>query len=1289
MAGLPYSIHDTSGLTDKASSKGSTLSGSYSSLGYGATSTPGPSFLNYSHGGYSYRRNSLSKSPLVGRKNGSSSGIGGLSIYSVNLHSDTALQSNLTSSSVSYNDLYKTRTSDSLTDLRQCTVSPDLRQGTISSDLIRHDDSRSPLNASNDSINQEFSNMRAKPKSSIENLNFSKPTTAWMSDSASYTNRPYSPSWTTHSTAQKTFTGLRSATPSPVHDQSRSLITRSFSNPVDFSVSSYLSSTPSYLSSNCDLTSSIIDKQWDNLPGCAASPAIVITTEEKKNSSVMDGKSNLYRSKSEKDTLRNFKTISPRSEALKSTTKLRKYLKNNDSLDLREGPTDFDTQKSPVASLIAESSNLSRSRSMSPTPLKAFSFQSMFENSEASVTDISQPIYSLNYNDNYPSTPDNNNIENKKPSSEPTVAWKEKKGGITPLCGDKPSSGKELRKSGSVPSNLDTYKNCPIEQMTTFNESPSMNLSETPRGRCNSLGLQSKPKTHIPSFEEFKQMKKLSDLRIKLVSPRKSESTQKKKNQNINSDLPNSELDEEVPKVFGSKSSENIGVDSKVTRRKSKEGLKTSRVLSKPEKEHKDKSEEKTDERNSRESSRDISQPKEKRSTSRTRLRRSEPVERFKSPFLTRKITKGSEKEIRERRKSTEKEQNDLIKSEENKALRRATSQDENKVEREVAKTERHHRRSGSDKRTKQNKEQEAGLARSCSDSKAADVKKKKQRQRRSIDDSTQEETQPPTRHASDREVRRNSSHGKSPRSDVSEESLPSSGRVTPSLHVTSSFEALNESTFQQGDVKRRGRKIRHRASTLSTDSGVGGAHDIEEPDKLLPGSTDIERVDSGVGSETNGRRVSCDSTTSTTCYDCSNYFEHKQQIIQHGSDYLCKKCNTKRITRKEAITEFIQTEVNYLEDIKVMHKEFYVAMENAGLLTPEQLKAVFINLQELIEVSETFSDCLQDSADNAADQDDYDYINISIGKIFLDNIRILFPAFEAYCVNQPTGAALLKSLESEKQLLRVFLEVSQNDNRAVRRQHLKSFLMVPVQRSMRYPLLLNRIYKSTPGWHEDKERLQEAQKRTEDFLEEVNVQSQGTSGTKLSVKRNGSFSTSIPSNLKAEIRKVAVESVCWNLETVHLVHMAQLMLGPGLEQIWQKMISTPRHVPVYAVLVCTGKVDRLSEIEANLPKNGMLFPHADGGQKAALVLIKEKAAGKCAVVRDPLQLEKCIVSSDTSDEFTITEMEGDTIDLKCENSEECDSWLMLVKHYSIPLGFWRCRRNALANIMINHTLKS
>ncbi len=58
--------------------------------------------------------------------------------------------------------------------------------------------------------------------------------------------------------------------------------------------------------------------------------------------------------------------------------------------------------------------------------------------------------------------------------------------------------------------------------------------------------------------------------------------------------------------------------------------------------------------------------------------------------------------------------------------------------------------------------------------------------------------------------------------------------------------------------------------------------------------------------------------------------------------------------------------------------------------------------------------------------------------------------AFETYCVNQASASALLEQLEREKELLRIFLQVSQKDNSVLRRMNLKSYLMLPVQRVMK-----------------------------------------------------------------------------------------------------------------------------------------------------------------------------------------------------------------------------------------------
>merc|ERR1719431_1400518 len=107
-------------------------------------------------------------------------------------------------------------------------------------------------------------------------------------------------------------------------------------------------------------------------------------------------------------------------------------------------------------------------------------------------------------------------------------------------------------------------------------------------------------------------------------------------------------------------------------------------------------------------------------------------------------------------------------------------------------------------------------------------------------------------------------------------------------------------------------------------------------------------------------------------------------------------------------------------------------------------------------------------------------------GSLFIHAMPML-QAFEAYCTKQAASSMLLANMEREKELLRVFLKVSQMENKILRRMNLSSFLMVPVQRVTKYPLLLARLLKVSPANHPDREDIREAQKRIETALEQIN----------------------------------------------------------------------------------------------------------------------------------------------------------------------------------------------------------
>ena len=160
----------------------------------------------------------------------------------------------------------------------------------------------------------------------------------------------------------------------------------------------------------------------------------------------------------------------------------------------------------------------------------------------------------------------------------------------------------------------------------------------------------------------------------------------------------------------------------------------------------------------------------------------------------------------------------------------------------------------------------------------------------------------------------------------------------------------------------------------------------------------------------------------------------------------LCNICEKKRIERKELISEFVETELKYGRDLKIIHDEFYRPMQIAGLLNKDQINGIFLNLDELIMAHCRFAERLEGAIADAHSMGDTDLNSVNIGRLFVDSADMLH-TFESYCIRQGSAACLLARLAKERELFRIFLRVSQMENTLLRRMNLAAFLMVPVQR--------------------------------------------------------------------------------------------------------------------------------------------------------------------------------------------------------------------------------------------------
>ncbi|XP_034483323.1 uncharacterized protein LOC117788616 [Drosophila innubila] len=456
---------------------------------------------------------------------------------------------------------------------------------------------------------------------------------------------------------------------------------------------------------------------------------------------------------------------------------------------------------------------------------------------------------------------------------------------------------------------------------------------------------------------------------------------------------------------------------------------------------------------------------------------------------------------------------------------------------------------------------------------------------------------------------------------------------------------------------------------------------------------SDVERQDSGVGSETSkSSRSKYQPAVSPLhlCEDCDGAVE--TQLSETGVLYaplVCRKCGKKRVERKEIITEIVETEEKYGRDLQIILEEFCHPMLVAGLLTQEQLSAIFLNTEDLLENNQTLAERMRDALDIALEQGDDDLLTVNIGRIFLDFTQMLH-AFESYCVRQAGASLLLANLEKEKELLRIFLKVSQMENAVLRRMNLNSFLMVPVQRVTKYPLLLARLYKVTPAHLDGRELLKQAQEKIELHLNHINQEAKDVP-TKLwrrisSSSPNRRASCEIDM-INIKLRKMAIDILEWNHDEVRFAMEGKLLYTQPTDSNWKKA-RTIKLTPVNALLVTNGKPSANYRAEKAM-SDKLNFPKHTGIREASLLLVKEKC-GRYTLIREPLYLDRCVVCSeaDWDDYFEVQEISSkDTFIFKAEDGVRTKQWYTQLQYHAQGMGAWRKRRNALANIMINGML--
>ncbi|XP_077056699.1 dynamin-binding protein isoform X5 [Siphateles boraxobius] len=169
---------------------------------------------------------------------------------------------------------------------------------------------------------------------------------------------------------------------------------------------------------------------------------------------------------------------------------------------------------------------------------------------------------------------------------------------------------------------------------------------------------------------------------------------------------------------------------------------------------------------------------------------------------------------------------------------------------------------------------------------------------------------------------------------------------------------------------------------------------------------------------------------------------------------------------RLKVIDELLQTEHDYIKDLQMCVKEIIQPLQKKQVQSID-FDGLFGNINSVIDLSCRLYKNLQDTD--------------STGQVFLDYKGELEEVYKIYCQNHDDAISLLETYEKDENIQKHVLECLEK-LRGIYREwgktnyiNLGSFLIKPVQRVMRYPLLLMELLSATPESHHDRKQLAEA----------------------------------------------------------------------------------------------------------------------------------------------------------------------------------------------------------------------
>lgn len=254
--------------------------------------------------------------------------------------------------------------------------------------------------------------------------------------------------------------------------------------------------------------------------------------------------------------------------------------------------------------------------------------------------------------------------------------------------------------------------------------------------------------------------------------------------------------------------------------------------------------------------------------------------------------------------------------------------------------------------------------------------------------------------------------------------------------------------------------------SLLSTIRGIarmGGSASPAER-KTTPTISGPMSVRINNNNNNNSPKVLDSPTPTTSTYDSSiNSSETQVTSLEHGISSWSSLIGSQGLSdipelernRQEAIFELIKTEGTHVRDLQTIVQVFFNQMKDEPFLSSKAQTVIFANVEEVLLTAVSLLSDLESR------QRELRLYVTNIGDILHNHMKNM-NTYLPYCVNQSTARQILTSERNRSAELEALLVHLRSQHPAARGLDLSSFLLVPMQRLTRYPLLISQILRFT-----------------------------------------------------------------------------------------------------------------------------------------------------------------------------------------------------------------------------------